>query len=380
MSIYQHPQPSPPPDPSSELETSRCVVRENLTSTTMLQPLVQHSDLWFCDGSVVLQAECTLFRVHKSQLARRSIIFRDMFTLPQPTVTTAHATLAEETYEDCPIVRLHDSAEDVANLLLALYDGPKFGNNDQDDFVIVSGILRLSTKYAMDSLRSKAIIHLNIAWPTTLKGWDLREDRAHAYDLASPTERASLYPSPIDIINLARETNTPSLLPAAFYDISRYTYAHIFEPMDDEPSRFRGAVVGVTLSADDMRRLALGKEASAHAVSAVIHGMGRGPLAHSRKGAFSLHPHAPSPAVSVCTTPGACRRDFAELVALATQHYVCDRERGYADPLYVAEELGALKSADVSECRACARALEVWASKERERMWKMIPLWFRLDS
>jgi len=130
-----------------------------------------------------------------------------------------------------------------------------------------------------------------------------------------------------------------------------------------------------------MRRLALGKEASAHAVGAVIHGMGRGPLVHSRKGAFSLHHHGPAHSpVSVCTTPGACRRDFAELVALATQHYVCDRERGYLDPLYVAEELGALKSADVSECRACARALEVWAAKERERMWKMIPLWFRLDS
>lgn len=173
-----------------------------------------------------------------------------------------------------------------------------------------------------------------------------------------------------DIINLARETNAPSLLPAAFYDISRYTFSQIFEPMDDEPSRFRA---GGTLSSDDMRRLALGKEASAHAVGAVIHAMARGPLAHSRKGAFSLHPHP-------CATPGACRRDFAELVVLATQHYVCDRERGYADPLYVAEELGALKSADVSECRSCARALEVWAAKERERMWKMIPLWFRLDS
>jgi hypothetical protein len=184
-----------------------------------------------------------------------------------------------------------------------------------------------------------------------------------------------------DVINLARLTNAPSLLPAAFYDISRYTFAQIFEPIDDEPSRFRGIVGGGTLCADDMRRLALGKEASAQAVSTVIHGMGRGPLAHSRKGAFSVHPRSPAHSPGgVCTTPGACRRDFAELVVLATQHYVCDRERGYADPLYVAEELGALKSADVSECRACARALEVWAAKERERMWKMIPLWFRLDS
>jgi hypothetical protein len=95
--------PSPPPEPPS---------------------LTQHADLWFCDGSVILQAEFTLFRVHKSQLSRRSIVFSDMFALAQPPVMTTHATLADETYEGCPVVRLHDSADDVANLLLALYDGP----------------------------------------------------------------------------------------------------------------------------------------------------------------------------------------------------------------------------------------------------------------
>jgi hypothetical protein len=92
-------------------------------SSPLPEPLVKHADLWFCDGSVILQADSTLFRVHKSQLSRRSVIFSDMFTLPQP-VTTTHATLADETYEGCPNVKLHDSAEDVANLLLALYDGP----------------------------------------------------------------------------------------------------------------------------------------------------------------------------------------------------------------------------------------------------------------
>jgi hypothetical protein len=95
--------PPPPPEPHS---------------------LTKHADLWFCDGSVILQADATLFRVHKSQLSRRSIVFSDMFALAQPPVMTTHATLADETYEGCPVVKLHDSAEDVANLLLALYDGP----------------------------------------------------------------------------------------------------------------------------------------------------------------------------------------------------------------------------------------------------------------
>jgi len=89
-----------------------------------LPGLTKHADLWFCDGSVILQAESTLFRVHKSQLSRRSFVFSDMFALAQPPVITTHATLADETYEGCPVVKLYDSAEDVANLLLALYDGP----------------------------------------------------------------------------------------------------------------------------------------------------------------------------------------------------------------------------------------------------------------
>jgi hypothetical protein len=71
-----------------------------------------------------------------------------------------------------------------------------FGNNDQDDFRIISGILRLSTKYVIDSLRTKAVAHLSIAWPLTLKAWDAREDlaRIHETDTDWSTPR---YPSPI---------------------------------------------------------------------------------------------------------------------------------------------------------------------------------------
>jgi hypothetical protein len=47
-----------------------------------------------------------------------------MFALAQPPVMLTHAILANETYKGCPVVKLHDLAEDVANLLLALYDGP----------------------------------------------------------------------------------------------------------------------------------------------------------------------------------------------------------------------------------------------------------------
>lgn len=87
-------------------------------------PLTRHTDLWFPDGSVICQAETTLFRVHISQLARHSLCFRDMFSLPQPKSTSASNTLHHDDSENCPVVHLHDTAEDVGNLLTALYDGP----------------------------------------------------------------------------------------------------------------------------------------------------------------------------------------------------------------------------------------------------------------
>lgn len=42
--------------------------------------LAKHSDLWFTDGSVVLRAEDTTYRVHISQLSRHSIILYSFAT------------------------------------------------------------------------------------------------------------------------------------------------------------------------------------------------------------------------------------------------------------------------------------------------------------
>src|SRR5262245_8059459 len=47
----------------------------NDTECTYVADLNQHPDLWFIDGSVVLRAENTLFKVHISQLSRHSVLF-----------------------------------------------------------------------------------------------------------------------------------------------------------------------------------------------------------------------------------------------------------------------------------------------------------------
>ncbi|CAL1715631.1 unnamed protein product [Somion occarium] len=360
---------------------------------------MRHNDLWFSDGSVVLRAEQTLFRVHMSQLSRHSLLFRDMFTLPQPSTASEpspsaiHSPQTDLGYiEGCPVIHLHDKAEDLANLLIALYDGPTFGNNDRSDFRVVSGILRLSAKYIIDSLRAKALAHLSEAWPSTLKAWDLREDLARVYELETGTPRGFRYPSPIVVINLAREIDALSLLPSAFYDLSRYSYTQIFEPREESPlcddlstphdSRCH-------LSLLDIQKLGMGKEASSHAITSLIQSMTSPAHPHPHHPTSNTHRRNLSASGgrnrtnAICTTASACRSDFLELAQLATQHYIFDREKGCADPLYVAEELGQLKSAETTDgedCVACARSLEAWAVRERERLWKTIPTWFRLDS
>ncbi|KAJ7720600.1 hypothetical protein DFH07DRAFT_972548 [Mycena maculata] len=267
--------------------------------------LERHADLWFKDGVLSASGENTVQSPYLPIVASLCL-FRTIFTLPQPSRPRSLSSFdsLEDTQvildecENCPLLFLHDTAEDVANFLAALYDGPNFGDNGRADFGVVSGVLRLSTKYIVDALAQKALAHLSIAWPSTLKGWDAREDLARSFELETSTSGGHFYPSPIAVINLAREVNAPSLLPAAFYDLCRYSYAQIY----DRPKMNRYT---------NPRPLHHGP-AQTH-IRAQTH-------AHIRKNSSG----------GICVSAAACRKDFSELVDLATQHYLFDRERAIA--------------------------------------------------
>lgn len=109
-------------------KASICTFQTAAESTVVssdCEDLAKHTDLWFTDGSVILRAESTIYRVHISQLSRHSAFFRDLFTLPQSSSTSTDGDGTDSDFLDgCPLVHLHDAAEDVSNLLAALYDGP----------------------------------------------------------------------------------------------------------------------------------------------------------------------------------------------------------------------------------------------------------------
>jgi len=109
-----------------------------------------------------------------------------------------------------PVLQLHDTADDFENSFTALHDGSwpvglvasatisptlnrNFGTDDPADFRMVSGILRLATKYVVDSLRANALAHRSIAWPNSLKGWNAREDLARANEMGSGPGMSNIY-------------------------------------------------------------------------------------------------------------------------------------------------------------------------------------------
>lgn len=97
---------------SSASESNK--LKRRRTDSNQEEVVVKQSPtLWLEDGNIILHAENTQFRVHRSVLSIHSTVFQDMFGIPQPQ--------GEPTIDGCPVVHLSDSAQDVKLLLDALY-------------------------------------------------------------------------------------------------------------------------------------------------------------------------------------------------------------------------------------------------------------------
>ncbi|KIK04784.1 hypothetical protein K443DRAFT_4328 [Laccaria amethystina LaAM-08-1] len=128
------------------------------------------SDLWYDDGNIVLQAESSLFRVFLGVLATHSPIFNDIQKLPR--------SQDQEMYGNCPLMVLHDKAEDLANFLRALYDSGFFEPPpSKTNFDTLAGILRLSTKYEIPYLRRRALRQLDTVVCNSLQDQEARESK-----------------------------------------------------------------------------------------------------------------------------------------------------------------------------------------------------------
>lgn len=100
-----------PPDPTSWKKQLNALMEPPRS----LKLAKKHEKFWLYDGSIVVWTEDTLFRVHQTVLSNSSEIFATLFSLPQSDDSV------QDSIDGCPIVQLHDPAEDFSGLLNALY-------------------------------------------------------------------------------------------------------------------------------------------------------------------------------------------------------------------------------------------------------------------
>lgn len=92
---------------------SAASIDEPTLGLTTVTPII-HSDIWFEDGNIVLEAGRKQFKVHRGILALHSSVFKDMLSVPQPPSSD------QDSVDGCAVVRLSDSAEDLEIVLRAL--------------------------------------------------------------------------------------------------------------------------------------------------------------------------------------------------------------------------------------------------------------------
>ncbi|KAJ7782678.1 hypothetical protein B0H16DRAFT_1493965 [Mycena metata] len=203
---------------------------------------ITRSELWHTDGSVVLQAENTQFRVHWSVLARNSSFFRDMQSLPQPP--------SQPTVEGCPVVELPDAEIDVEFVLKALYT-PTLLAEPTLPLSAVGALVRLGRKYDFEELFNSAVGRLAFENPTSFEEYEARiVDHQYAPTRITPSPGFSF-----DMVTLLSENRLWSLLPCACFRLVVWGKpAKLFDGI----SRQNGTLA--SLSFVDLRRCVAGRE------------------------------------------------------------------------------------------------------------------------
>lgn len=270
------------------------------------------------------------------------------------------------------------------------------------DFPFLASVLRLSCKYFICIPRKQCLERLQVYFPTTLADWDRRERMSLApnghYDARHEI------PSPIHVINLARELNVGSILPAAFYDLARYDMsktaggteplAHLVlegpsnenSPMsatstDDAyaPSPLSSSCFTSPMLVQDTAPVELSHD------DLVLTFRGRETLQRSVATFLDAHVKNRTPALG-CTGGQACLDAFY-FIALDTLRSVGGIAAGRnADPLFtLLQMIDMLHWVDGQHLRGlpmCGKCREEFipaVHAGRQAIWDQIPAWFELE-
>ncbi|KAJ6589851.1 hypothetical protein DFH09DRAFT_217605 [Mycena vulgaris] len=295
---------------------------------------ITRSDIWYEDGSVVLTADNTQFRVHWSILAQHSTFFRDLQGLPQPP--------DQPSVEGCPVVELPDALADVENLLRALYN-PTFLFKKVLPFRVVAALIRMGRKYEFRDILDSAVDRITFENPSTIGEYEALKDRNGQY---APTRFLGDRSVIFDILTLARENNIQSALPCAYFRALIY---HTRQQLFDGVSRENGDLS--VLAPIDLRRCILAREQLLKAQWET------GNTLECVKSRLS-YPDCPSELGC-----GASRQRLVDAYLLSMPL------RAFPPTTFVD---------DLDVCAACKKHMKFSVAAGRKKMWKQLPSFFEL--
>ena len=192
--------------------------------------VVRDSDVWFEDGNVVAIAQQTAFRFHKGALSRQSVIFCDLFSVPQPQPANQEASIQH--MDGCPVVHVSDTAYDFKHLLRAVYDGTRcvcwctlcmmvvsdtfviwssvFPGAGPMEFGVIASIVRMGHKYQVDTILEEGLRRLRTIFTSDFATWDIHQGKSNGIVTVRPEDA-------IEAVNLAQLTGHTEMLSSAFY-------------------------------------------------------------------------------------------------------------------------------------------------------------------
>ncbi|OCH84735.1 hypothetical protein OBBRIDRAFT_741067 [Obba rivulosa] len=303
-------------------------------------------EFWYEDGSVVLVAQDTAFRIYRGLLAQHSPVFRDLFTIPQPNTS--------ESVDDCPVVRIPDDPDDVARLLriFAATSTVSYFSNDQIPFADVAAIIRITHKYQMDQLLGRALQNLKTVFKDTFPDF-IRLDHFLAESSIELDCRDA-----ITVVNLAHLTQNLSMLPMALYICCQLAPKDIIAGVDRNGRRER-------LSQDDIVRCIAGRlKLSQASVTAVFR-------------VFQCSDECMEQCKRV--NGSTCRR----ALHAALQKYGADFSALCAGTMpldtWITDDRDYFDSFSIKFCSGCWKRLQETEQEEHRRIWCELPVYFGLE-
>ncbi|KAL6298850.1 hypothetical protein BKA93DRAFT_33789 [Sparassis latifolia] len=199
------------PSMSESISSSRCRLTDMHEHSACEAGEPRHdTHFWFVDGSIILIAQGTAFRVHQTVLSRHSEIFRDLFSVPQPA--------DQERSIGCPVVHLSDSRNDLRYLLRVLYDcGLSYYKltPGRFNFAEVAAVVRMAHKYKLDELLQDGIGLVKTIFTNDSEHWTTLR-RGEGFLIRSPSLSMRMSDA-VTAVNVIRLINIPSMLPTALY-------------------------------------------------------------------------------------------------------------------------------------------------------------------